>query len=328
MRDELKVLCEEFIQDRDMAKDAFAWENSYILPVCAGILADKKETITVQRLKECKQIIKDKTGIFSDFRGTVIAPMACMLAISDNAETLFNNALKVYEELKKHFHSSTYLPLVSMIVAQMTEESQYPYIAQKTREIYNLMKKEHPFLTSNEDGPFAAMLAFSDYSPELMMEEVEKCYEILKPKFFSGNAVQSLSHVLALGEGSAKEKCQRLVELFEALKEKGYKYGTDCELTTLGALSILPCDMSQVVTEIVEVAEHLEKEKGYGFFGASQKQRLMHAVMIVCKAYVGKKNSQIMNSAAISSTIAIIAAQQAAICAAVAVSAAASSASN
>ena len=119
-----------------------------------------------------------------------------------------------------------------------------------------------------------------------------------------------------------------MVEFFEALKQKGYKYGTDCELTTLGALSILPCDMSQVVTEIVEVAEYLEKEKGYGFFGASQKQRLMHAVMIVCKAYVGKENSQIMNSAAISSTIAIIAAQQAAICAAVAESAAASSASN
>lgn len=328
MRDELRVLCEDFIHYRDLAKKAFAWESGYIPPVCAGILVDKNQTLTEENLKEYKQMIKDKTGIFSNFRGTVIAPMACMLAVSDDAEKFLDGALKVYDELKEHFIASEHLALVSMMIAQMVDEAQYADIAQKTRKMYDLMKKEHPFLTSAEDAPFAALLSFADCSQETMVAEIEKCYERLNSKFFSGNAVQSLSHVLALGEGNAERKCQRFEELFEALKAKGYKYGTGCELVTLGALSILPCDMSQAVADIVEVSEYLEKEKGYGIFGASQRQRLMHAVMIVCKAYTGDKNSQVMNSAAISSTITMIAAQQAAICAAIAASAAASSASN
>lgn len=328
MREELQALCTEFISDRDIAKSAFAWESGYMPPICAGILADKVKRLTVEDLKRFRQIIKDKTGVFSNFRGTAIAPMACMLAVSGDAEKLFTNTLKVYEELKKHFWSSQFLPLASMIVAQMSEEAQYPYIVRKTKDIYDLMKKEHPFLTSSEDGPFAAMLAYAECSPEAITVEVEKCYGILHPKFFSGNAVQSLSHILALGEGSAEMKCKKFETLFDTLKSRGYKYGTDYVLATLGALSIQSYDMSDMVDDVIAVADYLEKQKGYGFFGAMKKERLMHAAMLVCKSYIGKENSQIMNSTAVSSAVAMVAAEQAAVCAAIAASVAASSASN
>lgn len=328
MRDELQKLCAEFIQDRDIAKEAFTWESSYMPPICAGILADKKQKISIEHLKAAKQLIKEQTGIFSNFRGTVIAPMATMLAMREDAESLFAFTQKIYGELKKHFYTSQYLPLVSMILAQMTDASQYQYVAQKTRQIYDLMKKEHPFLTSSEDGPFAALLAFSSSSPEAVIYEVEKCYQLLKPKFFSGNAVQSLSHVLALGEGSAEAKCAKLENLFIALKDKGYKYGTDYQLATLGAISILPYEVTQIVQDMTEVSDYLEQQKGYGFFGASKKDRYMHAAMIVCKDYIGKTGNQVMNSAAVTSTIVMIAAQQAAMCAAIAATAAANSSSN
>lgn len=329
MRVELQKLCLQFIQGRDVAKEAFAWESSYMPPICAGILADKKQDIGVDALKECKQKIKDKTGVFSNFRGMVIAPMACMLAVSEDAEKLFTDALGIYEELKKHFWSSSYLPLVSMIVAQMAEEEQYPHIVQKTKNIYELMKSEHPFLTSGEDGPFAAMLAFAECSSEAITGEVEKCYQLLKPKFFSANAVQSLSQVLALGEGSADAKCRKLESLFDELKAKGYKYGTEYELATLGALSILPCDVNTLVQDIIEVSDYLKEQKGYnGFFGVGKRQRLMHSAMLVCKSYYGQESNQLMNSAAISSAVAMIAAEQAALCAAIAATAAASSSSS
>ena len=328
MREELQKLCVDFIENRDLAKEAFAWESSYMPPICAGILIEKNQAMSAESLKTYKQMIKDNTGIFSDFRGTGIAPMACMLAVSEDAEKLLANALKVHDELKKHFWSSQYLPLVSMIVAQLAKEEEYVRVAEQTRAIYDLMKKEHPFLTSAEDGPFAAMLAFAERSPEAMIKEVEQCYELLKPKFFSGNAVQSLSHVLALGEGSAEMKCRKLEMLFDELKAKGYKYGTDYELATLGALSVLPVDVTNAVQDVIDVAEYLENEKGYGFFGATKKQRLMHAVMLVCKAYSTADNTQVINSAAIGSAIAMVAAQQAAMCAAIAASAAAASSAN
>lgn len=328
MREELKVVCTEFIKDRDVAKEAFAWDSGYLHPICAGILADKKNSITAEELKQYKKMIKEKTGIFSDFRGNCMIPMACMLAVSEDAQKLLGDALTVYEKLKEHFWSSQYLPLVAAIVAQMAEPAEYTNIAGKTGELYQLMKKEHPFLTSAEDGPFAAMLAFTERSPQAMIEEVEKCYTLLKPKFFSGNAVQSLSHVLALGVGSAESKCSRFEAMFDSLKASGYKYGTDYELATLGALSILDCDAKAAVKELIEVTDYLETQKGYGLFGFTKRQRMMHAAMLVSSTYVEKGAGQVMSSAAISGTIAMIAAQQAAMCAAIAATAAASSASN
>ncbi len=323
MREELQAVCTEFIKDRELAKEAFAWESSYLYPICAGILADKRQDISAVELQQYKRKIKDKTGIFSDFRGSIMAPMACMLAVSEDADKLLEDALAVHELLKKHFWSSSYLPLVSTIVARLADPSQYAHMVEKTSEIYQLMKKEHPFLTSGEDGPFAAMLAFAERSPQGMIAEVEKCYGLLKDKFFSGNAVQSLSHVLALGEGSAESKCSRLETLFNALKARGYKYGTDYELSTLGALSILDVDLECIVEELIQVTDYLETQKGYGLLGATKRQRMMHAAMLVSSTHMEKGAGYVMNSASISSTISMIAAQQAAMCAVVAATAAA-----
>ena len=328
MREELKAVCTEFIQDREVAKEAFAWDSSYLHPICAGILADKKKSVTAQELKQYKKMIQENTGIFSDFRGQGMAPMACMLAVSEDAKKLLEDALAVHDALKQHFWSSPYLPLVSMIVAGMAEESEFSGIVQRTKTIYDLMKKAHPFLTSGEDGPFAALLAFSESGPEAITAEAEKCYQLLKNKFGVGNALQSLSHVLALGEGSAESKCRKLEQLFDALKEKGYKFGTNYELPTLGALSIMPMSVPGMVEDLIGVADYLENQKGYGFFGFTKKQRLMHGAMLVCKAYANADNNTVMTTTALNSTLAMIAAQQAAMCAAIAATAAASSASN
>lgn len=328
MREDLQVLCDAFLKDRDMAKEVFAWDSSYMPPICAGILADKKEEITAERLIACRQMIKDKTGVFSSFRGNAIAPMTCMLAISEQADELLNHTLTVYEAMKKHYWSSDYLPLVSLIIAGMADEYQLQSLVEKTRSIYEMMREKHPFLTSAEDGPFAALLAFSDFSAEAITAETEKCYQLLKDKFFFGNAVQSLSHVLALGEGSAEMKCRRLIELFDLLKAKGYAYGTEHELSTLGAVSILNGDIPVLAEDMIAVAEYLGTHKGYGFFGATKKQRLMHAAMIVCKAYSGAQSNQAAYTGAINSTIAMIAAQQAAMCAIITTTAAANSTSN
>ena len=328
MREELRVVCEEFIKDKDIAKEAFAWESSYLHPICAGILAEKSRSISAEELKKYKQMIKEHTGVFSDFRGYCMAPMACMMAISEDADALLNGTLKVYEELKKKYWSTYYLPLVAMIVVQMAEPSEYSRIVEKAGKIYSLMKDAHPFLTSGEDGPFATMLAFAEKSAEEMNEEVEKCYQWLKPKFFSGNAVQSLSHAVALGEGKVEDKCRKFEALFDDLKARGYKYGTDYELATLGALSILPCDVKVMVDEVIEVTDYLENKKGYGFFGYGKKQRMLHAVLLISNTYVEKSMGRVMNSAAISGNIAMIAAQQAALCATIAATAAINSSSN
>lgn len=326
MRGSLSALCGSFIENRDVFQSAFRMENSCLYPVCAAVFTDKRKKADAERLRECRDLLKGRTGVFSNFRSTAKLVMVAMMAVDSDPEGKLDKALRVYEALKEHFWGSQYLPVAAMFMADVVDPAQYDEAAARTRQIYDLMKKEHPLLTSGEDSVFAAMLALSRLTDEQVVSETETCYRLLKAKFFSGNAVQSLSHVLALSEGKAEEKCRAAIGLFQDLKERGYKYGTDYELATLGVLAMLPVDQSAVMTDVMEADDFLSGQKGYGFFGLGRKQRLMHAGMLVTSDYIGR--SEAMHTAAIGGTISLIAAQQAAMCAAVAAAGAAAASSS
>lgn len=331
MRDSLHTICENFIGNRNTIKNTFIWESSYMYPVCAAIFTEKGLSADAEQMLRCRDLLKAQTGIFSNFRGDGKLAILSMLAVDENPAEKLERSLQVYELLKEHFFSSSYLPIASMVIADMTEPQQYDDIAARTRHIYNLMKQEHPFLTSSEDSVFAALLALSSLTDEQVVQETENCYDYLKTEFFSGNAVQSLSHVLALGEGTAEEKCRRTMELYKGLKKQGYKYGTSYELATLGILALLPVDADSVMRDITEADDYLSAQRGYGILGLGRKQRLMHAGMLVSADLIGQMNDQAkmtMNSAAIGGTISLIAAQQAAMCAAIAASTAAAANAN
>jgi len=306
-------------------KETFFWGSSYIYPVAAAVFVDKRVTADRERLEMCGDILKENTGFFSNFRNYVKLPMISMMAVSDNPEEKLKKALAVYELLKQHFFSSTYLPLASMTISDYVEPEHYEAVAHRTRRIYDLMKQEHPFLTSGEDSVFAALLALSNASDEQIVLNTEQCFDILKPQFFSSNAVQSLSHVLALCEGDAEMKCSRAMDLFYRLKDRGYKYGTGYELATLGVLAMLPADLDTIADDTVQVAEYLAGQRGYGILGMTKRQRLMHAGLIVTSDYLDQNTSM---QAAVSSTISLIIAQQTAVCAAIAAANAANNANN
>lgn len=336
MNASLTNMCELFIENRDRIKREFSWNSSYIYPVCAAIFTDKKQLVDVERLRFCDRMLKNYTGIFSNFRGTAKLAMVSMLSASPDPEQKMQKALQAYDMLKSHFFSSTFLPIAAVIMADMVEPDRYLHIAQRTRRIYDLMRRNHFFLTSSEDSVFAAMLALSSLSDEQIVNETESCYQLLKNNFFSKNAVQSLSHVLALCDGDPQDKCQRTMHLYHELSSRGCRYGGSYELANLGVLAMLPQD--NIVNDIIAVDSFLSRQRGYGLLGLGRKQRLMHAGMLV-SSYLIAQNIQAennlrfneniaMQTTAISSTVSLIVAQQAAVCAAVAASSAAAASSS
>ena len=326
MRSTLSTLCSNFIENRDVIKSDYIFESSYMYPVAAAIFTGAHQRADSARLKEAEYILKDNTGRFSNFRGTLKLPMIALLAVSQNPEEKMRNAMDVYRRLKELFWTSTYLPVASMVIADLVAPQEYDTVAARTRHIYELMKDEHPFLTSAEDSVFAALLALSDLTDEQIVAETEYCYQLLNGEFWSGNSVQSLSHVLAMGQGSPEAKCRKTIELYQTLKENGMRYGRQYELGTLGVLAMLPVGVDALTMDMAEVDEYLADQRGYGFFGASRKQRLMHAAMLVACDYTGGENQTIMNTAALNGAIALIIAQEMAICATIAASSAAAAA--
>lgn len=325
MRESLQKICEKFIQNRDIIKETFKWDSQYIIPVCASQLCGENILADADKMKHCKEIVEDKTGVFSSFRGNVKLPMITMLAKDENPKQKMNNTMLIYDILKKYFHGSEYLAMVAGILEEMVSVEQVENYAVRGRKIYDLMKDEHPFLTGREDSVFAVLMSFSDKKDSELIADMESCYSFMKHEFLSGEAMQSLSHVLALAPGKPEEKCKRVMDIFYGLKNADHKYGKSYELSALGALSMISENVDTIIEDIICVDNFLEQQKGYGIWGCNKKMRLMHAAMLVANDYSQNTN---IHAAAVTSTLMMIAAQQAAMCAIIAASVAANSSAN
>lgn len=315
MRETLKKQCEAFIHNRDEIKSYFKWENAYLVAVCASEFCGKNIHVEVEKLLECKNIVDKTNGLFSNFRGAAKLAVICMLAADENPQAKMVKAREIHEIFKLKFRDSQYLTMIATKLCDLIDVDQADGCAERAKDLYNLMRKEHPFITGGEDSAFAALLAFSDKTDEDLIEDMEICYRNMKKFSSDSNAMQSLSHVLALAPGEPEKKCERVLAIHKALEEEGYRYGKGYEMAVLGALSILPIDPKLMIEDIKEVDAFLEEQKGYGALGIDKKTRLMHATMLVADDY---SNKNIANTTAFAGTFAMMAAQQAAMCAIIA----------
>jgi len=325
MKEELKTLVREYLDNKALAEKVFVWQSGYLPPVCASILVKAGRKFTQEELENARQLIKDNTGIFSDYRGTGMSVMACMLAADLNPERTMAQSLEIYGELRKYFSVSEYLPFVSMVIGKLAEHHEYASVCQRAKTIYDDMKENHPFLTSKDDVSNAALLAYSTKTDAEIGVELENCYRELKQYFSASNDVQALSQVLTIGEGNWQDNCARFMRIFNGLRDRGYKYGKDSRLPILGALSVINVPEEELIQDVIDICDALKDQKGYGFFGLGASDRLMHAAMLVSTYYAKQKNDLFMQSTAmteavdaaatvaeLNSIIAILAAQNAA----------------
>lgn len=314
--------CVHFIQNRDIIKETFRMENGYLYPVCANLFLSRNVQANEEKLRQCREMIKMHTGVFSNFRGMIRLPLECLLSMEEKPEEKLQQMLALYDMLKKEFFTSQFLPLAAFLLTGL-EHPEEKVI--RGKGLYQKMKKEHPFLTSSEDSVFAVMLACSEKTDDELMLDMEKCYTLVKQHFSSGNPVQTVSHVLALKEGMPEEKVSRMMEMYDAIRASGKKYGKYYELATLAAFSILEGNVQEMVMDLMDADDFLAQQKGYGFFSIDKKTRMMHAAMIVSNAYLGQSP---VNEASLASTMSMIIAQQVAAFAAISSAASVSAASN
>lgn len=325
MKDNIKQLTMDYIENRDVIKKAIKLESTYIYPVAANVFCAAGIKADADKLAECKKIIKKNAGFALYLKGMVLTPVAAKLCVADDPEAQFQKVLEMYNILKEHFKRSEYLAMLAALLAERTSAEKAESIASRGRAIYDMMKKEHPILTSSEDNIMAGFMAFSEKSNEQLIADAEKCYDLLRKKFSYKNAVQTVSHILAMTDGEPEEKVDKLFVMFDMFKDANHKYGKHYELSTLSAISILDADAKELVDTVIEIDSLLDGQKGYGALGFDKKTRLMHAAMLTADLYKDTDNTEAAVSA---STIALIAAQQAAMVAVIVAASAASSNSN
>ena len=304
MRIALQNLCDQFIRNRDTIKSAFKWSNGYMLPVCAHLFSAAGKTPSADALLRCSALVKQSTKWHSPFRGNVHMPLVCALSMTEDPAEAFRRTDAAYQAFRAHFPASDHLALSAVL---MPHEQSPLQLAERAKALWTRIRKEHPFLTGSDDVLFALLLSRTGKAEDELIRDMEESYLMLKGRFGQSNWSQSVSHILALQEGTPQEKTTRLFELYDAITASGSKYGMAHELPALAAFASSRADARATAMDLMDADLFLSEQKGYGAFGIGKRIRLLHAVMILSGEYA---RSDAMDSALLSSMLTLIIAQQ------------------
>ncbi len=310
MREEVQKKCDMLMESREHISKTSFFQNEMVSNVAAYVYADKGKDADEKRLKECMGMIKKKQGIFSDFRGDTELIVASNMDLSDDPEKYLDDAIRVYNLFQKgRLIGSSFRVLAALYICDAGKVDEAEAIVAKTEEIIKAMSKKHPFMTSDDDVCFAVLLALAGRNTDVIFEEVESSYRILKKKFYD-NAAYALAIIMATYEGGSEEKCNKVFALFEEFAAQKMKYGKDFEITALGTMIKIPVRTEELVRDVIDTAEYLKGKKGFKMLDISRENRLMFAAMIVSSLYadegIDKNNSMLSGSIAIVITQQII----------------------
>lgn len=327
MNNELKQKTDLMIGNFHELKENFKWDTQLLKHFGAMVHATKGKRADADRLQEIKKYIKDETSWTSYFRSTNQFIIANLLSFEEDYKSFFRDMLAIYERLKSAgFKNSQYLPLASFTLVKDAGREQWDLRIQRMRGFYDKMKENHFWLTSSDDYVFAAVLAVTDLDIEQTSQRIENCYNLLnKERFYKGNDLQTLSHILAIGEEEDSYKCSKAVRLYNKLSDEKCKLQYN-GLATLGVLTLVAQDIDEIVRDIKQIHDYIYEQDGYGYWSIAKSMRIILASTLVSDYYVDEAKKGVLQVALGNSINAIIIAQQqAAVAAACAASAAAAS---
>ena len=283
----LERKCLDLVENYRILASGNKLEFTEMVLACAGIYLAAGVTPDMSRIEECKKLLKSKAGVFSNFRSTDELLVRCKMALAADPLLYFENLEREYQRIKTFF-SGEQTVLAAMILAEQGDSAEDQ--AEKTKQIYKEMKEAHPWLTSENDLPFAALMAVSGRDASAVYAEAEEIYALLKDKLRADrDTMQMLSHILAVRSGRAEEKCEKLCALADGLKMAGHSLGRGSRLAILGILADSGLPTDELVDRICETDDFLKQYKPFhGLFGVGRDCRRMFAAQMVQASLSGE----------------------------------------
>ncbi len=312
MTDSLRNKCELFERNRSAISKTFMFEKN-LMNIAAGLIfTGAEKEADIDKLTECRSILKKHTCFFSEYRETVKLALLSEMALTNDPEQYIEDVKDVYRKLHKgHLKDNSYMVLAAMLLCDLGRQNDTDVIIEKHNEILQRMNKLHPVLTDSSDISYVILLALSDRSADPIIEDMTACLDYLKKDLkikIGSDSVQGLSEILSLTDGDIREKCDKVMQIYNTLKEN--KAEIDGSAFSALAMLIGTDETPEVIVrEIQEADEFLKSCKLFkDKESENKKQRLMFAELLVASCY--GTGSPMINNAFVNTALSVIKAQQ------------------
>ena len=281
----LQEICDLQIENEKAVKRASFLEDEDVIKIGALFHTARGLRAEEEKIRKCREILTKKTKIFSNFRGILRFAVQARLAAAPDPEGYMDQVLAVYGKLTEGRKlPGEILVMAAMTICDYAEGQDVDAIIAATREAHAKIKKQHKFLTDDNDMPYIAMMVQSGKNVDRTVEEVEAIYRALKETIrISSDTAQSVALILALSDKPAEVKVDGFVRLYQDLKEEGYATSKSKVMSVYAAFADLTIPREDLVREIGEVKEFLKHQRGYGILSNSDVRNVMAATLVLLR---------------------------------------------
>lgn len=299
MTESLRNKCDLFLRNRNAVSKKFMFGKDAMNIAAGLIFTGAGKEADIEKLAECRKILNKHTGFFSEYREAVKIALLSEMALSETPEQYIEDVKAVYKKLHKgKFRDNSYMVLAAMLTCDLGKQENADEIVEKHNELMKQMNKLHPLLTGSGDISYVILLALSDRPVDLIISDMNECFDYLKKtrKIKAGaDSVQGLSEILALTDGNIREKCDKIISIYDKLKDNKADITGGCAFSALGTLIGADETPEVIAREILEADVFLDGCKGFDEKSVNKNQRLMFAVMLAAESF-GMSSSVISNT--------------------------------
>ena len=250
---------ERYVEALEAIKTATKWElTDDFRRLMAVHYAIHDTPFEASRFSNARDVLKQKTKMFSKFRGSQnLVWLSFLDAKYEDIGTAIDEALRLDTLLdRKHFRFSSLRPFLANQLINVEEPDRR---LDEATELYQTFKRHHPWLTSEEDLLSALVLvqAFDDIID--LNERIKQHYALLKGRLPKSNELQLVSHLLTFSESEPEETVSRLLTWKSQLDEVHISIRRE-HLPALALLSIVTEPNTSAIHAIQEIVG-VEKDK-------------------------------------------------------------------
>ena len=279
----LSELCRLQIENEKIIRKASFLELDDIIKVGALFYTVRDITPDAEKIRACKEILKRKTGIFSNFRGFLQFAIQVKMAISPDPEAYLDAVLAIYKKLAEgRILPGEIVAMTAMTIYDLAGDRDADSVIATVRKAYAEIKQKHKFLTDENDLSYIAMMVLSGEDVDRKLEEAEMLYVTLKERFrMPSDTAQSAAMVLSLSRKPVEQKVESFISFYKALKEVKHATSKGKSMSVYAAFTDLDAPRELLVNEVGEADDWLKHQKGYGILSSSDVRRVMAAALVL-----------------------------------------------
>ncbi len=295
MDNTLQQLCERQLENEECIRAAKMMDSEEFVKLGALLYTLGGFKPDVEKLKSCKELLKQKSKKLSEFQGLTRSIVMIKMSMAQDPESYIDGVISIYEKIiKGKFFSSSAYVLTAMTIYDhcLTMDMDIDTVTEKTLAAWEKWDKGK--LTAEEwDMPYVALMVINGRDFDDAMQEINESYKILKKdRHLPAETAKATAFLLLSSSKSVEDKANDFCNLYESLKKQ------KCHVSSARGMSIyalflgLNEDRDNLISHIAETSEFFKGKKGYGKLSGTDDLRKSLAASLVLQSCLTSASDQ------------------------------------